>query len=124
MDSFETQLPPTAKSPQAARAWVREKLETLGEDSAAPRTELLVSELVTNVVRHVCEPMLIRLTRDAGTIRVEVDDSSALPPVVRDPDDAEERGRGLLLVASVAARWGTNQHHDDGKTVWFELDGH
>jgi len=122
METFETELPPTPKSPHIAREWVRASLERLGDSSVAPSTELLVSELVANVVRHVCEPMQVRLIRQDRTVRVEVDDPSALPPVIRDPDIAEDHGRGLLLVAALAARWGTSQHPDDGKTVWFELE--
>jgi anti-sigma regulatory factor (Ser/Thr protein kinase) len=122
MERFEVQLPPTARSPHIAREWVRASLETLGDSSVAPHTELLVSELVANVVRHVCEPMQVRLIRQDETVRVEVDDPSALLPVIRHPDIAVDHGRGLLLVAALAARWGTNQHPDDGKTVWFELE--
>jgi len=122
MDSFETQLPPTGQSPQIAREWVRATLEGLGASAVATHSDLLVSQLVANVVRHVCEPMQVRLIRQDGTVRVEVDDPNALPPVMRRPDIAEEHGRGLLLVASLAARWGANQHPDDGKTVWFELE--
>ncbi len=54
-------------------------------------------------------------------MRVEIDDPSPQVPVVRHPDAVDEHGRGVLLVDQLANAWGV-EPHDDGKTVWFELD--
>ncbi|KUN28684.1 hypothetical protein AQJ23_07040 [Streptomyces antibioticus] len=85
--------------------------------------ELGVTELVTNVVRHVpdrrCEVVVLRTT-GAG-VRVEVTDGSAQRPVVHsalDPD--AEGGRGLVLLGAVVDKWGVTRAAGGGKTVWFE----
>ncbi len=123
MEMFETQLAPLAQSSQAARMWVRPKLQAWNFGGVADEVELLLSELVSNVVEHVGEPMSVRLTQHDGRVRVEVDDPSEVAPVVRAPDLRAEGGRGMRLIASFADRWGTVVHSDDGKTVWFELGG-
>jgi len=85
--------------------------------------ELGVTELVTNVVRHVpdrrCEVVVWRTT-GAG-VRVEVTDGSTQRPVVQgalDPD--AEGGRGLVLLEAVVDKWGVTRAAGGGKTVWFE----
>lgn len=84
--------------------------------------ELGVSELVTNVVRHVpdrrCTVVLARLT--AG-VRVEVTDSfTRLPSVTERTHPESESGRGLSLMEAVVDKWGVSRGIDGGKTVWFE----
>jgi len=121
MESVETQLPSSLTSPQLARAFVRAALETWKLDGFGDVTELLVTELVANVVTHVGAPMTLRVHRTATMMRVEIDDPSPELPVVRHPGAADEHGRGVLLVDQLANSWGS-EPHDDGKTVWFELD--
>lgn len=84
--------------------------------------ELGVSELVTNVVRHVpdrrCTVLLARLT--AG-VRAEVTDGCAqLPCQASEVDQDSESGRGLALLDAVVDKWGVSAAGGDGKTVWFE----
>ena len=121
METVETQLPSTVTSPQLARAFLRSALETWKLDGFGDVTELLVTELVTNVVTHVGAPMTLRVHREPSTMRVELEDPSPEVPVVRHPDSAEEHGRGVLLVDQLANAWGVDSRAD-GKTVWFELD--
>jgi anti-sigma regulatory factor (Ser/Thr protein kinase) len=121
METVETQLPSSVTSPQMARAFLRETLQTWRLDGFGDVTELLVTELVANVVIHVGAPMTIRVRRGPSTVRVEVDDPSTHLPEVRHPDTAEEHGRGVLLVDQLANAWGSVAR-PDGKTVWFELD--
>ncbi|MFC9848448.1 ATP-binding protein [Streptomyces sp. NPDC060223] len=90
---------------------------------------LLVAELATNAVQHGRVPgrdFHLRLTMDVRTrlIRIEVEDASTRQPrfgseTVAGP--ADESGRGLLLVAVLAARWGTAPRTPVGKTVWAEV---
>ena len=86
---------------------------------------LLVSELVTNAIRHGEPPLELRAAARGAGVRVEVHDGAVDPPVLapQAPADAPlpESGRGLYLVASLADRWGWDGH-SAGKTVWFELD--
>jgi len=100
---------------------LRAALGTWELDGFGEVTEVLTSELVANVVRHVGAPMTVRACRQADSIRVEVDDPSTDLPIPRHPQRLDERGRGLLLVDELAAKWGFIQHRD-GKTVWFEID--
>jgi anti-sigma regulatory factor (Ser/Thr protein kinase) len=88
---------------------------------------LLVSELVTNAIRHGSPPVRLSLHLDRaggrGSLRVEVTDSSPAPPAVgasAEPDQTS--GRGLFIVQQLAARWGSHVSATRlGKTVWFEL---
>ena len=86
---------------------------------------LLVSELVTNSVRHSgVRPtdrvhMVVRVT--ASTVRVEVADSgSGFEPKPRDADRTRPGGWGLYLVDELADRWGVGRNHLT--RVWFEMD--
>ncbi|MER7203580.1 MULTISPECIES: ATP-binding protein [unclassified Streptomyces] len=108
---------------RSARAAVRGQLGVWDLDSLGDVTELLVSELVTNALRHASGPIGVRLLRSAEpahTLRVEVSDRLPDPPLERVAGPDEESGRGLQLVAGSARRWGTRPG-DTGKTVWFEL---
>ncbi|MDH2387421.1 SpoIIE family protein phosphatase [Streptomyces sp. HNM0663] len=89
-------------------------------DDLAFTAELVVSELVTNAIRYGQPPIQLRLIRDASLL-CEVSDSSSTAPHLRRARTFDEGGRGLLLVAQLARRWGT-RHHADGKTIWAELD--
>lgn len=89
---------------------------------------LLVSEVVTNAIRHGSPPvrLSLHLDRDAQTdprLRVEVTDSSPAEPLVgQQPPPDQASGRGLQIVQQLAARWGSQVSASRlGKTVWFEL---
>jgi hypothetical protein len=124
LDSVETHLPPLPGSPAAARAFVRDALQTWDVHVSGDVSDLLVTEVVSNVVRHVGEEMTLRMTRstERGSIRVEVEDASDAPLVRRGPGLHAERGRGLVLVDALASRWGVEHHAAGGKSVWFEMD--
>lgn len=87
---------------------------------------LLLSELVTNSVRHSGsrlpgQTITLTVLSDGKVIRVEVTDRSGTAVPALRPDDAEaEGGRGLYLVDTLAARWGFDQDGDH-TTTWFEL---
>ncbi|MEO7836853.1 MAG: SpoIIE family protein phosphatase [Acidimicrobiales bacterium] len=82
--------------------------------------ELLTSELTTNAVRHARSPFTVTIRYDGERVRIEVDDSSPVPPTVRTPRDDDTGGRGLILVEAMAENWGvTPTPH--GKRVWFDL---
>jgi anti-sigma regulatory factor (Ser/Thr protein kinase) len=105
----------------ATREFLREALATHNLDGYGEVTELLATELVTNVVDHVGCDIVVRLHASPGAIRVEVDDTSTGAPAVREKDPTTERGNGMLLVDGLATRWGVDEH-PTSKTVWFELD--
>ncbi|WP_217208721.1 SpoIIE family protein phosphatase [Streptomyces sp. AC550_RSS872] len=97
------------------------QLEAWGLEDAAFVTELVVSELVTNAIRHAEPPVqlrLIHLTHDTSLI-CEVSDGGTTAPHLRRARTYDEGGRGLLLVAQLTQRWGTRQT-SKGKTIWAE----
>jgi anti-sigma regulatory factor (Ser/Thr protein kinase) len=81
---------------------------------------LIVSEMVTNAVRHGGGRVQLRLGRSAGFLRVEVGDASPAPPRLLPLDPTAECGRGLRIVDRLASRWGSRPVQD-GKVVWVDL---
>ncbi|WP_060906660.1 SpoIIE family protein phosphatase [Streptomyces scabiei] len=94
------------------------RLESWGLNDAAFVTELVVSELVTNAIRHAEPPVQLRLIHDRSLI-CEVSDGSSTTPHMRRARAYDEGGRGLLLVAQLTERWGTRPT-PTGKTIWTE----
>ncbi|MFD4506677.1 SpoIIE family protein phosphatase [Streptomyces sp. NPDC058457] len=102
-----------------ARARVLARLEAWHLPDVAFTAELVVSELVTNAIRYGQPPVQLRLIRGAALL-CEVSDGSGTAPHLRRARTYDEGGRGLLLVAQLARRWGT-RHHAGGKTIWAEI---
>lgn len=109
---------PSAVSP--ARRAIMRQLESWGFNDQVDDTAIIVSELVTNAVRHGCAPIELRLSTLASAIRLEVSDGSSALPVGRIAADDEANGRGIHLIEQLADAWGTVTT-DIGKTVWAEL---
>nr|WP_308309447.1 ATP-binding protein [Streptomyces sp. CHD11] len=108
---------------RAARSAVRARLRRWDLDSVGDVAALLVSELVTNALRHATGPIGVRLVRPDGpadVLLVEVSDPLPDLPCERPARPEDEGGRGLRLLASASRRWGTRPGAG-GKTVWFEL---
>jgi anti-sigma regulatory factor (Ser/Thr protein kinase) len=115
---------PTAAG-EARRALAASHMVTSEQE---PALLLLVSELVTNSVRHAGlgheDPIRLRARSDAVCTYVEVCDAgrSGRVPDRREPglETLEPGGLGLMLVDEMADRWGVHQH-DHETCVWFEL---
>ena len=122
--TIELRFPPTSEAPANARRALDE-LEPSVPREVLDDVRLLVSELVTNSVRHAeLDPsqwVELRAMVEGGTIRVEVVDSGpGFRPEISRPTIYQESGWGLYLVEQVAHRWGVV---DDGTIrVWFEID--
>lgn len=87
---------------------------------------LLVSEIVTNSVRHAhaesgAEIDLV-ISPSHGSVRIIIADRGAgfEPPAPRGFGELRPAGWGLQLIDALASRWGVES--DAGVTVWFELD--
>ncbi|WP_232838207.1 ATP-binding protein [Streptomyces geranii] len=122
-DCAEWSFPAEPGAVRGARTVVRGQLRGWGLDDLGDIAALLVSELVTNSLRHATGPIGVRLVRPdetSATLLVEVSDPLPDPPCERVARPDEEGGRGLQLVAGSACRWGTRPAVA-GKTVWFEL---
>lgn len=85
---------------------------------------LIVSELVTNAVRHChaqqpVEVVILRYASDG--VRISVKDPCPTQVVRREAALDDEGGRGLLLVEAMALRWGS-EALPQGKAVWAEIE--
>ncbi|MCX3061031.1 ATP-binding protein [Streptomyces beihaiensis] len=125
-DRAEWAFPADPTAVRRARAAVRAQLAGWGLDALTDVTTLLVSELVTNSLRHASGPIGVRLVRPSeatGALLVEVSDPLPDPPRARVAAPDDEHGRGLQLVEGASRRWGTKCEGGaaGGKTVWFEL---
>ena len=116
------ELPADTTSPARARAIVIDVLRRWQLSELIDAATLLVSELVTNGVRHAGTGMRLTLTRQTfAQIRVAVTDKAPTADVrPRQRDDNAEGGRGLFLVEHLSSGWGSAADAS-GKTVWFEL---
>ncbi|MFD7685208.1 SpoIIE family protein phosphatase [Streptomyces sp. NPDC059781] len=101
-----------------ARRTSTRQLARWGLDDLVFTTELVVSELVTNAIRHAGGPVRLRLIHERALV-CEVFDGGATAPHLRHPRAMDEGGRGLLLVSQLAQRWGT-RFVPDGKIIWAE----
>ncbi|CAM5622962.1 non-specific serine/threonine protein kinase OS=Streptomyces alboniger OX=132473 GN=CP975_04015 PE=3 SV=1 [Streptomyces alboniger] len=127
--------PAPVSAPAACPAFERELLalpkavpelrRTLGTHpyGSRPDLQLCVSELLSNVIRHLGEgtPVTVRVTCGDGRVRVAVTDPDPRAwPVLRAACGDDEGGRGLALLDAVSLRWGVEQGANS-KTVWCEL---
>ncbi len=90
-------------------------------DDLAWPVELVVTELAANVVRHARTLFSVGLFWNGSVLHGEVSDANPVLPVPQLESNHERTGgRGLLLVAEIADRWGVARHQR-GKAVWFEF---
>ncbi len=82
---------------------------------------LAVSELVANSLQHGTPPMRLRLRRTDRRLIVEVTDGDDHLPRRRRADPADEAGRGIAIIATIASGWGSRRTLGGGKTVWCEF---
>ncbi|MET7766998.1 aldehyde dehydrogenase family protein, partial [Streptomyces sp. NPDC005393] len=117
-------------------------LELLGGVEAAPRARafasgvlaswrfpmelrdlgvLAASELVANSLQHGTPPMRLRLRRTDRRLIIEVTDGDDHLPRRRRAEPADEAGRGISIVATIASSWGSRRTLGGGKAVWCEF---
>ncbi|MFC8851199.1 MULTISPECIES: ATP-binding protein [unclassified Micromonospora] len=117
-----TALPPVVGAARQARALVTDGCARWGIGGLAEAGCIAVTEMVNNVVAHAHTPMTVRLAPGDGTLRIGVRDQSRRQPRysgLAPPHLAG--GRGLLLIDTMARRWGSTTL-PDGKLVWAVLD--
>ena len=124
---MQLSLAPTAAAPARARAAVTAWLGRQSRDDVLIEIALLlVSELVTNSVRHARleAETTLRLNASLGAtaLRIELCDDGTGGTVARRPPQRDEDagGYGLDLVATLSSGWGVDRDAD-GTTVWLEL---
>ena len=112
------------RGPEAA-VKARRGLARLRGDLDPPLLEtlrLLVTELVTNSVKHTGGPTVdLKVLVGSGTVWTEVTDAGpGFDPAETGRAGPDHTGWGLFLVERLAQRWGASQD-GDGSKVWFEL---
>jgi anti-sigma regulatory factor (Ser/Thr protein kinase) len=111
---------PAALNVRAAREFVAGALEAARFTGDVDTVLLLVSELVTNAVRHAATPFEITVEIEGDSVRVDViDEDVAHLPRVRNPSPEDTNGRGLLIVDELADGWGSDEVGTGNKAVWF-----
>jgi|SRR5580658_7349281 anti-sigma regulatory factor (Ser/Thr protein kinase) len=121
--SLRLALPPDAPAVGLARRATRDALAAWQLGHLEEDVVLLVSELVTNAVLHAADTGAIglELTSAATSLHVQVQDGDPTWRQTRSPASCDESGFGLILVDSLARRWGVRRIAG-GKAVWAELD--
>lgn len=114
-------LPPEPASAQAARRVAGECLRAWHLGRLVPSVTLVVTELVTNALLHARTAIDVTVTQLEDGVRVAVRDGHAGSPTVRHVDVDSTTGRGLVIVARLARRWGV-ERDSTGKTVWADVD--
>jgi anti-sigma regulatory factor (Ser/Thr protein kinase) len=122
--SISLELPATPHALARARAAVREAASGGGfNPDACWRVEMIVTELVTNAIRHgPGGPVEVALDAGGDGMRGEVADPGRgirKTQLIR-RRATEEGGRGLFLVDALSDSWGLS---DDQSRVWFEVAG-
>ena len=115
-------LPPDVPTVRLARQATRDTLAAWQLSHLQEAAVLVVSELVTNALRHARDTGAIGLElTSAGTaLRVEVQDGDPTWRKMRSLADCDESGFGFVLVDALAVRWGVRRVCG-GKAVWAEL---
>jgi anti-sigma regulatory factor (Ser/Thr protein kinase) len=113
-------LPAEVRTAAQARALTRETLLDWGVTDPADTDDvvLIVDELVTNAVVHGGGRVRLVLRLDGAQLVGEVGDGSRGAPRAREAGADAESGRGLWLVAALAAEFGVRPE-GAGKTLWF-----
>ncbi|MDQ4088962.1 MAG: PAS domain-containing SpoIIE family protein phosphatase/ATP-binding protein [Actinomycetota bacterium] len=111
------------ESAALTRGFTAGVLDGAGVRDQVDTAVLLVSELVTNAVRHARGPCALVVNVKDDEVELAVEDGDPQVPVTRDGGGLEESGRGLLLVGALADRWGVRAI-PGGKAIWFSLRRH
>ncbi len=119
--SLDAELSPVVEAAREARVLVAGGCVTWSLPELTEPACIAVTEMVNNVVAHAVTPMTLRLAPRDGALHVAVRDHSAGRPAYGGPAPVDSvGGRGLLLIDTVARRWGSTAL-PDGKVVWCVL---
>ena len=128
MPDGHLRLPADTRAPRIARQFVCHFLERRDMLGLLEPLTLVVSELVTNAVRHARPPFELSLRRLGEGVRVGVQDAGRhdaldISGPMRLPSRDDHRGgRGLFLVKAVSAKTGVDKVGDEGKRVWAVVE--
>jgi serine/threonine-protein kinase RsbW len=117
-------LASAVRAPGMARQATQEALASWRLAHVEDTAVLLVSELVTNAVRHARtggSVLALRLEIAGSWLRIEVHDADPRLPEPRTPAGHDESGFGFVLIEALADKWGVRET-TAGKAIWAELD--
>lgn len=114
---------------KAAREYSERVLRGWGLEALADDASVIVTELVSNAIRHgvtsrngaAYDGIELILWRRPGQIICAVTDPGTGTPVMANPDSLAEQGRGLHVVEALAVTWGWTRLASPGKAVWAAL---
>jgi anti-sigma regulatory factor (Ser/Thr protein kinase) len=121
---------PTSTSSRTAREFATTTLRSWGLNDLVDDAVVIISELVTNAVRHGLPPnaaaaggtpIKLTLVRQGRFVVCIVSDPSHQSPQVRTADDVCENGRGLHVIEALSRVWGWTPLPGAGKAVWAAL---
>lgn len=118
IDSVVLRLSPDPMAVHGARSLLRQAAAMWQLSGCVDAAELVLSELLTNALRHATGPTEVVLRPRERGMLVEVrdgDSTQPAPPGQAPPDS--EGGRGMWIVDAASERWGVDPQ-PDGKTVW------
>ncbi|WP_187415014.1 ATP-binding protein [Nonomuraea sp. PA05] len=118
--AVEYLLPSAPAGVAETRSLVRAQLTRWDLTHLTDDCLIIVSELVTNVIRHGGSAYTLRLEDRADRLYGEVFDPGDGVPFQRSPGVDALSGRGLQIVGAVADEWGVARA-DHGKLVWFTV---
>ena len=110
----------TVESAALTRGFTAGVLEGAGWHEQVDTAVLLVSELVTNAVRHARGPCALVVTFADDVVELCVEDGDRRVPSPRAAGVLDESGRGILLLGALAENWGVRLL-PEGKGIWFTL---
>ncbi|WFE31974.1 ATP-binding protein [Micromonospora sp. WMMD975] len=120
-DLRDADLPPVPEAAREARSLVAAGCLRWGLPELAEPACIAVTEMVNNVVAHAATPMTLRLAPRGDALHMAVRDHAGGRPAYAGPAPVDSvGGRGLLLIDTVARRWGSTPL-PDGKVVWCVL---
>ena len=108
---------------QLARRFVSERLAEHGENDLLDAARLVVTELVTNAIRHARADVQVGLCRIDDPVLFRVHDGSPHRPRLRHTSPESDDGRGLAIVEMVTTEWGVTDESDGGTWVWACFGG-
>ncbi|MEU7755435.1 ATP-binding protein [Micromonospora sp. NPDC049171] len=118
---LSAELAATVVAAREARELVTTGCRTWGVPTLVDPAGIAITEMVNNVVAHARTPMTVRLAAQDGALHLAVRDySSRRPTFAGLSPPTRVGGRGLLLIDTVARRWGSSAL-PDGKVVWCVL---
>jgi Histidine kinase-like ATPase domain len=120
-----------AGSVRAARDFTVATLHRWGMAERSPDITIVVSELLTNAIRHALpmsgetgpqRPVRLGLLQPGSCVLCAVADPSKAAPTLQTPGSLTETGRGLYIIGALSDQWGYTTPSETGKVVWALFD--